>query len=257
MRGSRSVWIPAFVIALMLPIPARALELHRPFGSVSLETSYDDHISGQSVAEVELYPAGNTDWRGTLSLGGGADLSLDERWSLYLGARLRGFSYRSYPDLSGMAGTATAEISAYDLPMGIDAFLGYGLSTDFSLGRSQTLALSLERPLAGSLALILAGGQYWHLTSSEGLSNRGPFADAGLRLGLPFHTSLSTTVSLLGRNYDHGRSDQVVSAGLGLSQRLWAGAYLRASYRRDLASSNESGRSFSGNVFTMGTSYYF
>mgnify|MGYP001205154667 CR=1 FL=1 len=245
------------VLVLGTSPPTEALTLHRPFGSVSIETTYDDHISGRSDPEVELYPIGNTDWRGALSVGGGTDLNLDDRWGLYLGARLRSFRYLNYSDFSGLVGTGTVELFGYDLPLGIDAFLSYGYSTDGSQSQSHTTALSFEKSLGNRLTVILAGGQYWHQTSSSGLSNRGPFADGGLRLTLPSRTSLSALVSLMGRDYDYGREDRILSASLNLSQRLWEGTYLRASYRRDQASSNEPGRTFPGNSVTLGTSYYF
>ena len=245
------------VLAPGVTLPAEALTLHRPFGSISVETSYDDHISGRSDPEVDLYPSGNTDWRGALSVGGGTDLSFDDRWALYLGGRLRSFRYVNYPDFSGMVGTATMEVSGYDLPLGLDAFLSYGYSTDGTQSQSHTTALSLEKPLSKQLTLILSGGQYWHQTRSLGLSNHGPFADGGLRLRLPTRTSLSALVCVQNRGYDYGREDRIVSASLSLSQRLWAGTYLRASYRRDQASSNEPGRDFPGNSVTMGTSTYF
>ncbi len=237
--------------------PADALTLHRPFGSVSVETSYDDHISGRSDPEVTIYPSGNTDWRGSLSLGGGTDVSLDETWNLYLGGRLRGFRYLSYTDFSGVVGSATAELAGYELPLGLDAFLSYGYSTDGAQSQSHTAALSLERPLGQRFSLIVAGGQYWHQTSSEGLANRGPFADAGVRVSLSTQTSLTALLSYLQRGYDYGRADRIVSAGLSVSQRLWPGTYLRAGYRRDQSDSNEPGRSFPGNSVTLGTSYYF
>lgn len=252
MRGS----LLALGIVLMA-LPAEALTLHRPFGSISVETSYDDHISGRSEPEVELYPTGNTDWRGTMSLGGGMDLSLDDHWNVYLGGRLRGFRYVNYTDFSGLVGTASAELSGYELPLGVDAFLSYGYSTDGSQSQSHTAAISLEKPLSKQLSLIVAGGQYWHQTSSEGLANRGPFADAGVRMSLPSRTTLTVLVSTMDRGYDYGREDRILSAGLSVSQRLWAGTYLRAGYRRDQSTSNEPGRSFPGNSVTLGTSYYF
>ncbi len=250
-----AAWLAALPLAASLP--AQALTLNRPFGSVSVETSFDDHVSGRSDPELELYPSGNTDWRGALSLGGGTDLGLDETWSLYVGGRLRGFRYLSYSEFSGMVGTATAELSGYDLPLGLDAFLSYGYSTDGTQSQSHTAVATLEKPLGRSLTVILAGGQYWHQTETTGLANRGPFADAGIRLSLPTRTSLTALVSTLTRDYDYGRSDRILSASLGLSQRMGPGTYLRATYRRDQADSNEPGRSYPGNAFTLGTSYYF
>jgi len=249
--------LAALALVLGTSLPAEALTLNRPFGSVSVDASYDDRISGRSDPEVELYPSGNTDWRGSLSVGGGTDMNFDDRWGLYVGARLRGFRYLQYSDFSGFLGTGTVELFGYDLPLGVDAFLSYGYSTDGSQGQSHTTALSFEKPLGNRLTAILAGGQYWHQTSSTGLSNRGPFADGGLRLSLPSRTSLSALISLMGRDYDYGREDRILSASLNLSQRLWEGTYLRASYRRDQASSNEPGRTFPGNSVMLGTSYYF
>lgn len=250
-------WLPVLVVTLWAPLPATAFELHRPFGAVSVETSYDDHISGRSDPEVALYPSGNKDWRGSVSLGGGTDLSFGRRWSLYLGGRLRAFRYLNYPDFSGMVGTLTTELSGYALPLGIDAFLSYGFSSDGAHGRSHTTALSLEKPIGSRLTLIASGGHYWHGTASMGLSNRGPFADGGLRLALPTRTSLTALASVIGRSYDYGREDRVLSGSLSLSQRLWAGNYLRASFRHDRSFSNEQGRNFPGNAFTLGTSTYF
>jgi len=253
--------LPAVLLLAALPmavaLPAHALTFHRPFGSVSVETSYDDHISGRSDPEVELYPSGNTDWRGALSLGGGTDLSFDDTWGLYVGGRLRGFRYLNYTDFSGMVGTATAELSGYDLPLGLDAFLSYGYSADGAQSQSHTAVVSLEKPLGEMLTVILAGGRYWHQTESAGLANQGPFADAGIRMSFPTRTSVTALVSYLGRDYDYGRADRILSASLSLSQRLWPGTYLRANYRRDQADSNEPGRSFPGNAATLGTSYYF
>ena len=249
--------ILVLVLAHGASLPAEALTLHRPFGSISVETSYDDHISGRSDPEAELYPSGNTDWRGALAVGGGTELSFDDRWGVYLGGRIRSFRYLNYPDFSGLVGTATMEVSGYDLPLGLDAFLSYGYSTDGTQSHSHTTALSLEKPLGMQLTLIMSGGGYWHRSSNSGLSNYGPFADGGLRLRLPTRTSLSALVSLLNRGYDYGRQDRIVSASLSLSQRLWPGTYLRASYRRDQASSNEPGRDFPGNSVTLGTSTYF
>lgn len=247
----------ALALGLGAALPAEALTLHRPFGSVSIEASYDDHISGRSDPEADLYPSGNTDWRGALSIGGGTDVSFDDRWGLYIGGRLRGYRYLNYPDLSGLVGSAAMELSGYDLPLGLDAFLSYGYSTDGSQSQSHTTAVSLEKSLGRRLTLILAGGQYWHQTSSAGLSNRGPFADGGIRVTLPTRTRLAALVSLLNRGYDYGREDQIISASLSVSQRLWYGTYLRASYRRDYSSSNEPGRNFPGNSVTLGTATYF
>ncbi|MNK52918.1 hypothetical protein D3C87_718640 [compost metagenome] len=249
--------LAALVLVLGTSLPAEALTLNRPFGSVSVDASYDDHISGRSDPEVELYPSGNADWRGSLSVGAGTDMTFDDRWGLYLGARLRGFRYQHYSDFSGVVGTGTVELFGYDLPLGVDAFLSYGYSTDGSQGQSHTTALNFEKPLGNRLTAILAGGQYWHQTSSTGLSNRGPFSDGGIRLSLPSRTNLTALISLMGRDYDYGREDRILSTSLSLSQRLWKGTYLRASYRRDQATSNEPGRTFPGNSVMLGTSYYF
>lgn len=249
--------LAALVVAVGTALPADALTLHRPFGSVSVETSYDDHISGRAAPETDLYPAGNSDWRGALSVSGGADLSLGDQWGLFLGGRLRSYRYLNYPDFSGMVGTATVELSGYELPLGVDAYVSYGYSTDGTQSQSHTTVLSLEKPLAKPLTLILAGGQYWHQTDSLGLSNRGPFADAGFRLRLAPRTTLTALISQMNRDYDYGREDRILSGSLTLTQRLWDGAYLRAGYRRDQATSNEPGRSFPGNALTIGTSYYF
>lgn len=253
-RASRRALI---VLGLLLvAFPAEALTFHRPFGAIGLESSYDDHVSGRADPEVELYPSGNTDWRGSLSLGGGTDVSLDDRWGLYLGGRLRGFRYLNYTDFSGLVGTATAELSGYDL-FGFDSFLSYGFSTDGTQSQSHTLVMSIERPFWERLTLVGAGGHFWHRTASLGLDNRGPFVDGGIRLDFPTRTSLSATLSWMSRGFDYGREDMILSGSLGLSQRIWAGTYLRANYRRDQASSNEPGRSFPGNAFSVGTSYYF
>ena len=249
--------LAALALAMGTALPADALTLHRPFGSVSVESSYDDHISGRSDPEVDLYPAGNSDWRGSLSVSGGTDLTLGDQWGLFLGGRLRSFRYLNYPDFSGMVGTATVEVSGYDLPLGFDGFLSYGYSTDGAQSQSHTTALSLERALAKPLTLILVGGQYWHQTTSLGLSNQGPFADAGFRLRLASRTTLTALISLMNRDYDYGREDRILSGSLSLSQRLWDGTYLRVGYRRDQATSNEPGRSFPGNALTVGTSTYF
>lgn len=241
---------------LIVALPAEALTVHRPFGAIGFESSYDDHVSGREAPEVELYPSGNTDWRGSLSLGGGTDVSLGDRWGLYLGGRLRAFRYLNYPDFSGLVGTGTAELSGYDL-FGLDSFVSYGFSTDGTQSQSHTLVLSIERPVWERLALVAAGGHFWHRTASLGLDNRGPFVDGGLRLDFPTRTSVSATLSWMSRGFDYGREDRILSGSLGLSQRIWAGTYLRASYRRDQASSNEPGRSFPGNAFSLGTSTYF
>ncbi len=246
------------LVALWLaPLPAGAVEIHRPVGSISVETLYDDHVSGRSAPEVELYPAGNSDWRGGLSLGLGTEFSHGDRWNLYLGARLKTYRYLNYPDFSGMAGTVTAELSSYELPLGLDAFMSYGYSSAGFESQSHTAAFSLERPMGRHFTLLLAGGQYWHVSNAEGLSNRGPFGDGGVRLTFPTRTSLTALVSVLGQRFDYGRDDQILSASLSLSQRLWKGTYLRAGYRRDLSTSNEPGRSFPGNAVSIGTSYYF
>jgi hypothetical protein len=249
--------LAALALLALAPLPAGAVEMHRPIGSISVDTHYDDHVSGRSAPEVELYPAGNSDWRGGLSLGLGTEFSHGDRWNLYLGARLKGYRYVNYPDFSGLAGSATAELSGYGLPLGLDAFLSYGFSSAGTESRSHTAALSLERPLGRQLTLILAGGQYWHVSTADGLSNRGPFGDGGVRMTFPTRTSLTALVSVMGQRFDYGRDDQILSASLSLSQRLWKGTYLRAGYRRDLATSNEPGRSFPGNALSLGTSYYF
>lgn len=248
-------WAAGGLLATLLAAPAGAVELTKPIGSVSVETAYDDHISGRASVDAVAYPFGNADWRGAVAAGLGEDILIDRKWGLYLGGRVKANRFLNYADFNTVQGMGVAELAGYDLG-GFDWFLSYSLSADFVQSRTQSVTLAADRPLWGDLVGTLAAGYYRFDATVTDYSNQGTYGDLGTRYSFPFGLTLSAGASALQRSFS-ARTDTMIGGFLGVSQRLLPGIFLRLNYRYDRSRSSDAARNFGASSFTMGTSYYF
>lgn len=248
----------ASLLALLLlayPLASSARAIERPLWRLGLQGDYSDNVSGLAVVDPQLYPLGNSNWRGTMSLGVLEDLELGAERDVLVGVDLDGQYDMPYSSFDQWVGNGLIELHAGGL-LGGNAYLTYSYAN--FIGRSQWHALmaAADRPLFGPISWEAAAGFDWYV-SNDPYANQGPLASLGLRWHARDGTYLSCDGSWADQAYVIGRVDQILGIQAALSQRLLTSTYLTLLYRHDLGTSSDPTRNLTGDEALAGTDVYF
>lgn len=234
--------------------PALAWDFGKPYGNISMDLGYDDHVTGHEVPDPTTYARGNIDGASTLGLGLSGTLNVDADQVLTVTGNLKGYRYVTYPEFSRAWGSMAAEYATYHLPGAFDAFWNLNLGSDLTADRSLGGTLTLEHPAWGGLVGGASLGGYRFLGDTT-VDHTGWWGELSLRRAFG-PLSVTAAYSAIHRGYDAGIVDQVQSASLYASWRFMSALFLRLSAEHDWTDSTDSTRRYAGNLVNLGTLCY-